>query len=346
MTDENNDDGDKGTVGSGVPAPPSTELLYRSNPPPKKPVVDLDVIRAASNHPDNATGLQIVTEWVGASFDVRYAPDIEEAEIVVDSIQRRLQEVNGELKPVRKEKAATPKWTASARDNDLRGEEAPSEVPFSKWQRRHQFEAILSFIALGTVLLTSLFGAHGALVASGVPIFIADPTLPFLIAAIAPTASVAFKFIASAFRNEAARKKFRFGVHCASAASFATWLLLFAAKFDGFGGGLDLFDEPNGLIDRAFTALQIGAEVLIGASLFLNLDRLAARYAPDFEVPNFNHGVLVEREAELDAEKKRLEQELIPAKGRLEQLKADRKRHIAAAELAYLDRRSRFEPGT
>lgn len=310
---------------------------------PDNPLVDLDVIRAASNHPDAEQAINIVTDWAVTSFDVRHALEIEAAKLAAEPIKVRLKEVQAELKAVRAELVNTPEWIPASQINDDREGEKPREVPFLQWQRRHQFEAVLSGAAAGTVLTTSMLTAHASLVASGIPVFIENPALPYLVGAVAPTASIAVKLMGTAFPKESARAIFRMLVHFGTAASFTGWLGLFAAKYHGLGGSLDIFAETSALGDQVFTALQIGTEVLVGASLFLHLDRIAARYSPDYVVHNFPHQVLKDRETALVAEESRLTEELAPAQGRLEQLDADRKRHVTAAKLALLDRRGRYD---
>jgi hypothetical protein len=218
-------------------------------------------------------------------------------------------------------------------------------VPFGKWQMRHQFNAVFCFVTVLTVLGTSWFSVQAMLMDSGLPIFIEQPMLAWAMATIAPGASVAIKSMASIFESVRAKKRFRFTIYVLAAASLAGWAMILPSQFEGIGGEFDLSAEPNHLTAWAFTFLQLSTEVLAGAALFLNLEAIAAIYAPDAFKTNPVFTQLTQRRDQIASELEALNKRETDLKGRLSELTALRDLQINAAELACREARTRFNGG-
>lgn len=218
-------------------------------------------------------------------------------------------------------------------------------VPFGKWQMRHQFNALFCLITVFAVLWTSWFSVQAMLMDAGLPIFIKQPMLAWAMATIAPGASVAIKSMASIFESVRAKKRFRFTIYVLAAASLAGWAMILPSQFEGIGDDFDLDAEPNHLSAWAFTFLQLSTEVLAGAALFLNLEAIAAIYAPDSFVKNPVFTQLVERRDQIASEIEALNKREADLRGRLSELAALRDLQINAAELAYRQARGRFDGG-
>ncbi|MEM6549832.1 MAG: hypothetical protein AAF713_19090 [Pseudomonadota bacterium] len=107
-------------------------------------------------------------------------------------------------------------------------------------------------------------------------------------------------------KQESAKKRVRISVYTLATFSFFAWLEIFAAKIEGVNGTFDPFAKPDPVVAWAFNLLQIATEVLVGAALFLNLEAIAAVYAPDYFTASLKHEQLTKRRAALDAATLRL----------------------------------------
>ncbi|MEM1150134.1 MAG: hypothetical protein AAGI03_06205 [Pseudomonadota bacterium] len=307
--------------------------------------VAIPIIKAAARL-NEAEGLAAVGNAADQAFSVVHGAELAGLDADIARDARRIEQAAAERDNTAEELAATPEWVPGAVANaGHQGGASRSEVPFAAWQFRHQFTALLCLLAGFTVLGTSLLTVSATLRDSGLPIMIEQPLLPWLMAAIAPTGSIAIKAIAASFRDERTRKRMRSGIYAAAVLSFLIWLGLFALKFEGVSGDFNPFAEPNPFVTWAFNALQILSEVLIGAALFAQVDGIAAVYAPDYHVQNLRHGQLTERRDALDAEIDALMDRQRATTGRKAELEAIRTFNRATAELAVREHRARFGDG-
>jgi len=147
--------------------------------------------------------------------------------------------------------------------------------------------------------------------------------------------SLAVKAAAALFRTGPQRKWFSYGLYGATGVSLLIWMLLFADSYHGLGGSLDLFGDHSAWKEKAFVAVQLLTEVLVGASLFTRLERIMAQYAPDADVDNPRFGVLIERRNDLNAKLAEASAKLAELTGLLTLYDADMARQSQAARLLF-----------
>lgn len=307
-------------------------------------IAEPGLIKASASLPDEAEGLQIARNVGEQTFMIDHGSKLEPLHSELEWIEKQRSSLRSMFDAIADQLADTPEFVPAAYDCTSNPNRR-NAVPFSRWQMRHQINAFFSLIALLAVLLTSWFSVQAVLLDAGLPIFINQPMLAWAMATIAPGASVAIKSMISIFESVSAKKRFRIVIYALTAISLTGWVMLLASETDGLGGEVDLFAEPDHLTTWAFTVLQLSTEVLAGAALFLNLEAIAAIYAPDSFVKNPAFTRLSDRRDQIIREIETLNAGEADLKGRLAELTSQRDLQISAAELAYRQARIRFDGG-
>ncbi|MEM7529674.1 MAG: hypothetical protein AAF416_18730 [Pseudomonadota bacterium] len=351
MTSDQTRSGDKRLLVLRRNARPEDRPVQTSGNPDESPdqtpaPINAGLIAAAANMPDSEEGLDAVVNMAGHDFDAVFGAELDAAEREAAEIFARLAENGAELKTAREERQSAPEWVQGCAPMDVAKGEPSREVPVRDWSLKDKINASLYAFGIITVMFTSLLTAHGNLVGSGVPAFIENPLLPWVMAAIAPGASIAIKSMAGLFDTERTKLLFRKAVHLATGFCFFGWLAVFAGRYHGLSEGFDPFASASASGDWAFVMLQIGTEVLVGAALFLALEAIANRYGTHVRYRNTAYEAALERETRLEAAREALLARLAAATGTVTRLTAERARAIDAACLAFHTRRRRFDAGS
>lgn len=307
---------------------------------PAMPVLPKALLGAAADLSDEETALQLAEQVVDALHDLdagREAAALE-AEIalsgtLVARAEKRLAALDFEID-------AEPLEIPASRENGGKADPG-EEVPPWRWALRDQVAGALCAAGFVVITTASFVGVQATLADSELPIFTRNPELPYFLAILAPAASVALKFVGNAFTRRAIRELFAKGVAVAGGLSFFVWIVLFAGLFEGLAGVFDPFAEPNHLLGWGFNLVHVVTEVLIGAALYLMLDRIMAKYTPSHDIPNPKRPPLI---AERDATLALLEGLTVrhgTAAGELRVLDGERNLSHVAAKTGVLERRGR-----
>lgn len=325
-------------------------VTQASSTPPPAPepraavIFEPGLIKATATLPDEAEGLRIAREVGEQAFMARYGFEFEPLRTEVEWIEAQKSSLRVMFDVAAAQLADTPPSIPAADD----GSDNPKRrkaVPFWKWQFRHQFNSVISLAAVAAVSAASWFSVRAIMLDSGTEIFIKEPMVAGALATVVPVASVAIKSMISIFESTPAKKRFRTATNILTAISTTGLVMLLPSQFEGIGGGIDFTAEPDHLKTWAYTVLQLSTEVLAGAALFLNLEAIAAIYAPDSFVPNPAFVELDKRCKEIAREIEALNARANDLKGRFIELTAQRDLQIEAAELAYRQARGRFDGG-
>lgn len=305
------------------------------------PAVTQQLISAAANLAEDE-GKELATQLASDLYTVEHGAEISKLEAQAADLAADIKRIDKERAGVQDVLNCTPEWTSTAELNDSWHKKKPQTVPFLSWQMRHIAEGTLMFIGAIAVLLTSLLTTHASLVASGNTAFIESPLLPWCMAAIAPTASIAIKVIGSVFRMPRPREIYRISVYVLSALSFVVWLWIFSDLFHGLSGSIDIFGNHDGHAERLFVAIQLATEVLVGAALFLRLDTISQNYAPNYYCPHPEHAIAAARRDKLDAKRGPLAKQHAELVAKMDTYRAGRNVNVAAAILALNRQRDRY----
>lgn len=154
-------------------------------------------------------------------------------------------------------------------------------TPYMQWKLRdHIFVFMLS---IASVIVMYAGGANVYSNLMSEIVFRENPSLAISIAALIPTGSIGIKFISSYFEFDDTKRRYALCIHCLTAIFLLIWSAVFAMNFNGAAGNIDwdsIGESDNGK-GALLVWIQIACELLVAASIFLALEHITSKYAPD-----------------------------------------------------------------
>ncbi len=159
---------------------------------------------------------------------------------------------------------------------------------------RKWLDILLGVVCLAAALFVLGMGASNVfsiIMASGTPIFLEQPELAWMLSGLLPLGAFALEFFKRHLHSDQAKKIYNTITFALAAILLLTWVVLFALVFGSPGDDAIDFDKllkPSGSNDlaKAFTMVQLLAELFIGASLFTSAGDLFAKHSPTRLIPN------------------------------------------------------------
>ncbi len=306
--------------------------------------VDNFVPKVANGYLSETEGEQLVRDQAAAEYDAEFGDQLAAQAAAIQQQEEHCADLKAEYDEVRRRRQQTPQWERASSKQGRRETDDTEEIGFSEWSRLDQGNFIACLVLCILMLGAGAANIQGNLVASGLPLFTLNPVFAWLFAMLAPAAALAIHSFGAAFHTSAARLRFQMAIFAATGVTVLGWSWLFADLFHGTGG-LDISFEESGLKDTLFVWLQVAAEILVGASLFLIMEHIAAKYSPNTWVQNQEH-------VELHARETNLREALQAAYEKLNALCGDHAKAMAAratvinrAVAEYHERLKRFGEG-
>ncbi len=329
--------------------PPSTGGGSRSETPPGlwaqiNRAIDAFVPKVANGLITREQGAKLVRDQAGHLYDAEQGDALAREASEIAQQEAACQTISDELSGVTSLRQNTPEWQRASSKRGAREADATNELSFREWAMLDQGTFLACLVLCVIMLMAGAANIQGNLVASGLPLFTLNPLFAWLFAMLAPAAALAIHSFGEAFQTSRARIIFRMVIFSLTGLTVLGWSWLFADLFHGTGG-LDLSLEGSGLKDTLFVWLQVAAEILVGASLFLIMEHIASKYSPNWWVRNLEHVELVAREERLTVKLGEAQSHLNALKGAHAQRMAAREAVINRAHADYLERLKRFGEG-
>ena len=160
---------------------------------------------------------------------------------------------------------------------------------------------------------------------ASVPLFIEKPILAWLISLLMPLGSLTVKLVSSLFVTYRGKKRFACVIYGLSAVTLLAWTVAFSLNFSGVSSGIDW--DAIGESDNKGSLLvwlQLTAEIMIAAALFLAADQIFQKHNPDTLIDNKAYERICILLAEHKASHQTLHEERCRIHGRLAELNAER----------------------
>lgn len=305
--------------------------------------VDKTVIHTAASLADEESGRAMVKKAVRAAATSKYGYTPKRLMKEIERLEQRITEIRADYEANKALLVAAPEMVAAAFGNGDDGTPL-REIKPRDWSLQDQLEGSLVFVGGMAALVAALVTTRGNFVGSGLEVFLRDPSLPWLLAIVAPMASLAIKSMGSLFTTSRAKQRHARIVFGATLISFLGWIGLYAAQFEGLSPVTNIFAEPNPFVGKAFSALQLSTEVLAGSSLFLRLSQIMAGYQPQSERENPEWRRLKEEDARLLAELDQHDEDLAHKSAALTEIEAATEVAEFVAVLAFAHTRARLWP--
>ncbi|NHK29402.1 hypothetical protein FF098_015915 [Parvularcula flava] len=303
---------------------------------------DPNFTRQLRNH---SQGEDAINNHFGNKWDARHGDDLTRAEEETKQADADLRETERQLARAQKTLEGTDRYTRKGHSPEV-ADGSDTDTAFKNWSI---FDRIIVLVALvASIILLALGSTNVATVilASGIPVFVDQPILAWLLAGLVPAAAIALKSAYHLFDLDGSRRVFSLATFGIAGVMVLIWIVLFSLSFEGATPDIDYsnFAADNGTHDNGITALrnivQILAEVLIGAALFLVIDKIIASYRSNYRTPKEEYleaeQAVVLWEARLSAARSVANGK----KGEFSRLKASRAEYVGEALADWLSQQS------
>ena len=141
------------------------------------------------------------------------------------------------------------------------------------------------------MLIMGAANTYSNIMGSGEPVFLEAPWLAWCLSALVPIGSVAFKYVSNFFDHASSKKRYAIFIFILTTFAIIAWAVMFAQNFNGIAGGMDWdsLGSSDGGKGSLMVFLQIAAEILISAALFLAIEDISIKYNPDILKNNPDH---------------------------------------------------------
>ena len=170
------------------------------------------------------------------------------------------------------------------RDNTAKYGTEPNKVnaiAFKHWKMQDQ----INFLLLNLCLIAALFMGSANIYATLMNeiTYMENPWLAVILSAFLPAGAMGVKFISAYFEFDKTKRRYALLVYSLTAIFMIAWSAAFALNFNGASSGIDweTLGEGDGSKGALLVFLQITCELLIAASIFLAIDFITTKYAPD-----------------------------------------------------------------
>lgn len=215
-------------------------------------------------------------------------------------------------------------------------------------QTMRPWDAALFVVALTFGVLMSLFSmanVQGYYANSMQPVFIEQPWLAWMLAMLAPAASIALKFVPEVLESHPAKRRYVQGLYLTAGISFLFYAVLLAINFPGVadaGGDYGDFGDGPGIAATALAFIQLLAEITTGAALFTAAHHIYLKYWPDEDRTNPKYVNACEAVTAYEAELLPLEKELSELITRIAELEAQRDVYVGDMVSEFIAARARM----
>ncbi len=279
-------------------------------------------------HPDIQAATAIVSEQAEHVHDAQHGWEIEQLNRTLPSLDADYKTSDTAIKALKKTLDNTEPYIKAPADEDG----VQHNKTFWEWSFKDKLMMLVTTLALIAALCMGAANVYANLIASGVGIFLTKPYLAIAISLLLPIAATAIKNLSHYIHNPLYRRWYGLGIYTLTLVLLVVWAVYFAQSFSGVSGGFDvnaLLEESSS--DDSGTALvwsQLMLELLMGSALFLTIEEIASKYAPESFLPNMAHFEAQKAYLTALAAHKKIEEDYAGKHGRLVQLYAEQQKYI------------------
>ncbi len=291
-------------------------------------------------HPDIKEATLIIAEQAEHENDIKNGYEIETLNRTLSSLDDDYKTSDKAVKARKKTLDDTEPFVPTPAD----GDGGQYKKVFWDWEFKDKTMMLVTTLALIAAMCMGAANVYANLIASGEGIFLTKPYLAIAISLLLPIAAIAVKNLSHYIHNPLYRRWYGLGIYGVTLASLVVWSVLFAQSFSGISGGFDvnaLLEESSSNSGSALVWSQLMLELLMGSALFLTIEEIANKYAPESFLPNIAHIKAKKAyEAALAAHKK-IEENYAGKHGRLVTLYAENQKYTNEKVAEFVAMKSR-----
>ena len=224
-----------------------------------------------------------------------FSAEVQQSEAFSQRLQKRLYELPKYIHAAPVSAASDsvsdsvlPASDASNDTSDDKRNRARAAVPFKDFLFWDQASVTLC-VAVGLLLFPITMTSVVATLQTHAPIYLEQGWMAWMLAVLAPASSIVIKFGQSCFDSPITKHRYMQAICGLTGALVLIWMVLFAINFPGLTPSFDFasYGESSGQgKGMLLTLVQLMAEVLCSASLFLIAQAVIHKYQPDSSILN------------------------------------------------------------
>ena len=325
-----------------------SERLMSATAAPAKLILRRDFGEDLLLMPDEALGAELAGKAAALDFNKAHE-DIYELEAAEQELARRYDASRAQNAYLEQEKDAIPQKILSFRrahpkDAEDDENELHESIPFKLWSFRDRLYFLMSLAFAAILLIVTMVSVVVGLQSSGQQVFINEPWMCWLLAMMAPAASVGLKFVGHCFDSYRAKRLYSRLIFLLMVLLLLLWALLYAINFPGVSAQFDWssFGQAEGNAKSSMLVfVQLFAEIITGTALFLVATDISLKYEPDHKVDNPAYLQAVKAYEEHHASHEKLEAQFKWDTRKLASLRDEREAWRLKAIVAYKAARAR-----
>lgn len=258
-----------------------------------------DYVLNALDHPDQEEAEKEIYEREGLEFDS--GEDGSKLALLTqeyEQIKARYHASQIVLEQLETKLNNTPQYVKSPNTEN--------KTTFKDWKTQDKFYVLLLSVCLVLALFMGSANIYANLMSEIA--FMENPWLAVILSGLMPAGSTGVKFISNFFEYAKTKKRYALCVYSLTAIFLLAWSAVFAMNFNGSSGGMDwdAIGEGDGGKGAWLVWIQITSELLIAASIFLAIEDITLKYAPDCPKENSERDLILKSIAAHEATHKPL----------------------------------------
>ncbi len=259
------------------------KLVYMSGnalEPAKEAPAASSFTKKMLHYPDSKEAAQIISEHAGLEFEQSEGKDTEKLKALQTDFDARFKAANDRQEALEDKCKNTNQYIKS---NQSPNQDENSPSGFFQMSGYDLLSIALLFCAIPVTLFMGAANVYSNLMASGEEVFLKQPYLAVFIAMLMPAGSTAIKFISNFFDYQNSKKRYALSIYGLTAMALLTWSVFFSIEYTGVASGIDLnIDEHSTIYGSLLVWIQLLAEMLVSAALFLAAEDIYLKYSPNY----------------------------------------------------------------
>lgn len=240
-------------------------------------------------YPDAKEATQIIAEQAGLEFDkTQDGENLQKQKALQIDLDESFKVTKATQNTLEDKLKNTKQYIKSG--NNPNAEES-SKTGFLNMGLYDQISLLFLFMALPTCLFMGAANVYSNLLASGEAVFLEQPYLAVFISMLVPAGSTSIKFISNFFEYQSSKKRYTLLIYTLTALVLLIWSFLFSMSFTGVASDIDWesLGEAQNRTDSFLVWMQLVAEILVSAALFLAAEDIYLKYSPNITIESLEY---------------------------------------------------------
>ena len=228
---------------------------------------------------DDKVANPVVERQAQPYADAQWGAEIDALTHELDDLEAEYRHSQSRLHELQLAVMTTPE---TVRRNTPASRAGQTTTAFAQWRRTDQLSFVVLLVAFFLALMVGVANPYVVLMNSGLPIFIDQWYLAFLLSLVVPLGSLLIKFYGNNFTYHRHKKRYVHLINATACALLLAWSIVFSQSFASLADDVLIsLDGSSGGKNHLLTGLQLLCELFVAAGLALALESIQSKYDDD-----------------------------------------------------------------